>query len=117
MEFHFLDFGGKVLPITNQLYVVSQALPTSPQHVPTSCTCIKHFVPKPTVEFLWICLSALMKFQGHVSICSETEIVVEHIQRELIGHQGLIADSVSVTAFVETSMFHLSNCTTWPSST
>lgn len=38
------------------------------------------------------CTSALMKFQGHVSICSETEIVVEHIQRELIGHQGLIAD-------------------------
>lgn len=33
-----------------------------------------------------------MKFQGNVSICSETEIVVEHIQRELIGHQGLIAD-------------------------
>lgn len=33
-----------------------------------------------------------MKFQGHVSISSETEIVVEHIQRELIGHQGLIAD-------------------------
>lgn len=33
-----------------------------------------------------------MKFQGHVSISSETEVVVEHIQRELIGHQGLIAD-------------------------
>lgn len=33
-----------------------------------------------------------MEFQGHVSICSKTEVVVEHIQGELICHKGLVAD-------------------------